>query len=47
MRTGYRLALGVAVVTIVLAVVLLVAELLGARATRASTARSHCPDGNR
>ena len=31
MRTGYRLALGVAGVTIVLAVVLLVAELLGAR----------------
>ena len=31
MRTGYRLALGVAAVTIVLAVVLLVAELLGAR----------------
>ena len=31
MRTGYRLALGVAAVTIVLAVVLLVAELLGPR----------------
>ena len=31
MRTGYRLALGVAAVTIVLAVVLLVAEVVGAR----------------
>jgi hypothetical protein len=30
MRTGYRLALGVAAVTIVLAVVLLVAEVMGA-----------------
>ena len=47
MRTGYRLALGVAAVTIVLAVVLLVAEVAGARRDASKYGQiPRCPDGS-